>query len=164
MLAELLRYPTVSAVLAACVTALLGMGAFFLQTQYKILLDKRERRRLLYETLIEQVFRLLDAKPGRESSQVMTEIEKSWLFASDGVLKACYSIFEVYEAAANESDAGASLKLRESAQSREQFAAAVSDLFIALRAESYGLSRIDQEWALKHVKIYEWGALHNGDE
>lgn len=153
---EILKHP---AVLAA-VAALLGIVSYSYQAHRTRLAAEHERRRQLYEALIENVFRLLDAHPGREASSVMTSIEHSWLFASDDVLRACYRIIRIYGGTADPSDPGSGIV--NNPKAKTEFAKAVASLFVAMRKDLMPTRRtaIEEAWARKVIEIYEWGAPH----
>ncbi len=106
------------------------------------------------------MFKLLSARPGEETSRVITAIEKSWLFASDDVLKACYQVFDVYAEVTKGMDQE-SQSLKWTDDSLTRFEQAVAMLFVAMRADLLGnwrTSRIDEEWARAKVRVFRSGA------
>ena len=139
-------------------TGLVGILTFAYQARRKHAAEQSERQRLLYESLIEHVFQLLSAKPGKDRSAVITAIEKSWLFASDEVLRACYKVLDVYiDEGSHDYDLAESMRI--DTKARRQFGNAVAELFIAMRTDLHGAkSRIDEEWAREVVHVYPSGA------
>jgi len=142
----------------AIISGLIGIITFAYQARKKHVDEQTERKRLLYESLIENVFKLLSAKPGIERSLVLTEIEKSWLFASEEVLIACYAVLSVYD-----DDSGSKYDLAKSIHddqhARLQFENAVAELFCAMREDLRGTnSGITVDWAKSVVRVYDSGA------
>ena len=148
----------------ATFAAVFGIITYACQAHIKRRDERHERRRKLYESLIEHVFRLLAATPGDESSKAMTEIEKSWLFASDGVLRACYQVFGIYEEIASGPNSP-SVTLRTDEQVRKRYGEAVAALFVAMRDDLRGCdTTLGEDWARQVVKVYFWGAPAAGPE
>lgn len=146
-------------------TALLGVLTYAIQERRKHMTALAERRQALYEKLIRDLVDLLIARTGAERSKLITEIEKGWLFASDGVLHASYHLLEIYddlyrEVANEESPSEALLnKVRANQEIRRRVAHSLAKVFWAMRADVRGDTKIKAAWAKAHFKIYDWGAL-----
>ncbi len=161
-ISEILAHPASIVI----ITALLGIFTYSYQSFKNRQAVEYERKRKLYETLIQDVFKLLRVAPGQEASAVMSDIEKSWLFASDDVLRFCYQIIKVYGRAAKEGDP--TQGIMQNPVARKDFADGIARLFVAMRKDLVyrQSSKIDEPWALEVIEIYEWGAPYreNQDE
>src|SRR6185436_4806529 len=123
------------------VTALAGVITYTIQERRKHQAALDERRQDLYEQLIRDLVDLLIAKTGAERSQQITEIEKGWLFASDGVLHACYELLEVFDelyaqVAGEEAPSTALFNMVRSDQKiRDRLAHSLAKIFLAMRKD-----------------------------
>jgi hypothetical protein len=134
---------------------LFGILSFGYRSVTKAIEEKRERKRRQYEKLIESVFRLLDAKEGKEISEILTNIELSWLYAPDNVLKASYKVMGAFGTVRK--DAEFSESIRKNTNARNEFEMAVAELFVAIRRDLRTWSFISERWAKSHVVIYDQG-------
>ena len=143
------------------ITGAVGAGAYLFQDWRKTVADSRDKKRELYEVLLENIFRLFYVNSPKEKSELVTKIEKCWLFSSDGVLKACYSLLELFDATAkNHRDIGKAL--RESDKTKTDFEDRIAQIFFHMRKDLRGrTTKIDEKWAEKNIVIYKWGALMN---
>jgi hypothetical protein len=161
-------------ILGIVLTALLGVLAYATQEHLKRKAALDERRQALYEKLIRDLVDLLIATSGAERSRLITEIEKGWLFASDGVLKACYKFLAIYDRLCHENvPKGVALssevltKVRSDKRVRQEIALSLAGIFLAMRRDVRHDNKIKDNWAKAHFQIYEWGAIdqsHKADD
>src|SRR5919197_654297 len=84
-------------VLLVVLTAAIGLVTYAWQEHVRRRTALAERRQVLYESLIGNLVDLLAADSADERSNLLTEIEKGWLFASDDVLRASYNYLSEYD-------------------------------------------------------------------
>jgi|GEM_PF-2127560 len=153
-------------VLVAIIAAALGLGTYAWQEKLKRETTLNERKQGLYENLIRNLFELLAADTGAERSKYITDIEKSWLFASDEVLRACYDFLEVYDDLCGSLTEPSKVlkgkdilqRVRTDADLKEQLGKSLACIFLAMRKDMRA-SKISREWAMSKFKIYSWGIV-----
>jgi hypothetical protein len=160
----------VLAVLLVVIPASVGLVTYALQERDRRAAALSQRRRELYESLIGNLFDLPAATDRVDRSDRITEIEKSWLFASDDVLEALYAYLDAYDElcrAALEGevfDSEAVLdQVRREPATRQRMAELLARLFVEMRREVREDTEITDEWAKQHFQIYLWGILSGGD-
>ena len=145
-------------IFAAVLTACIGILTLLYKFIATISDSKREKKRELYERLIENVFRLLDAEVGAERSRVLTNIEMSWLFAPDDVLASCYEVLEAFEYASKTQNPTDSI--RKDPDSKDMFEKAVSKLFVAMRNDlKFTKTNIDLSSSLINPFAYKYSSI-----
>jgi hypothetical protein len=147
-------------VVVAIVAAIVGLVTYWVQEALKRRTALNQRREVLYENLLRDLFELLVAETGEARSTVITRIEKSWLFASDDVLVACYRFLDTYDELYRSAEDPASVltAVRSDPKVRERLSEIFSGIFLAMRRDTRR-SRISAEWAKGEVQIYSWGII-----
>lgn len=153
--------------LVVLVPAALGLLGYFWQDWVRRRSALAERRQTLYENLVGSLIALLGATSGPRRSELMTEIEKGWLFASDDVLNACYVYLAAYDALCQSAmSEDGSLepmavvkKLRMEAQTRHDLGEKLSVIFHAMRRDLRGDSQFERLTEASNFQIYSWGVL-----
>ncbi len=138
-------------------TAVIGLIVYYTQEWIKRRSALAERRQALYEVILRNVFDLLVARTGDTRSKFLTEIEKSWLFASDGVLRACYVYLDLYDRTER---AGQDILevARNDESKRLELEDAFAAIFLAMRRD-IRWTRISHKWANANVELYPWGII-----
>ena len=153
-------------VLVAILVAGLGVFTYAWQEKLKRETALNKRKQGLYENLMRNLFELLAADTGAERSKYITDIEKSWLFAPDEVLHACYDFLEVYDdLCCSLTEPHKVLKGKDILQRvraddglKEKLGKSLARIFLAMRKDMRA-SKISQAWALDKFKIYSWGIV-----
>ena len=142
-------------------TGIVGAGTYLIQDWRKIAAEQRDRKMKLYEDLLESIFKLFYVTDAMDKSQLVSKIEKCWLFSSDEVLQACYEFLELYNSIAiSHPDSGTALRKNEI--TKRKFEVNISQIFFHMRNDLRGrTTKVDSEWAKRRIVIYEWGALMN---
>ncbi len=124
-----------------------------------------ERRRVLYEKLIRSLVELLGAGTAEDRSRLISEIETSWLFASDEVLRACYGYLEAYDEVCRSATRGDALdwtavlgKVRHP-DTRQMLRGRLAEVFVQMRRDIRRGTEINDDWAQEHFDIYCWGII-----
>ncbi len=152
--------------LGIILTAVLGILTYAWQEKVKQQTALAERRRTLYEQLIRNLVDLLIATTGTERSQLITEIEKGWLFASDDVLRASYDYLVIYnnlccpdERTDISSFNNVLTKVRSDMKVRREMGRKLAAVFLAMRRDLRADTAITSDWAKQHLQIYDWGVI-----
>ncbi len=105
------------------------------------------------------MFRLFYVKTSKDKSELVSKIEKGWLFSSDEVLKACYAFLNLFDTLATKyGDVGKAL--RENDNAKIEVESRIAQIFFHMRKDLRGRgTRLSVEWAEKNVVIFKWGAL-----
>lgn len=156
------------------VPILLGLATYVYQEWQNRKTHLAEHREEVYATLIRNLVGLLGTKTAAERSRLLTEIERAWLFASDGVLEACYAYIDLYDdycgmATTQGRDWSEILaELRADPDERNKLRDKLVEVFVAMRLDLRGRKRglrrrpgttIGTEWAHENFDIYCWGIL-----
>jgi len=152
--------------LSVILTALLGVGTYAYQEWIKRSNALAEHRRVLYEKWVRNLIELLAAETKVQRSQLISEVEKGWLFASDKVLKATYEYLDIYnELCCSHTEEG-TLKywnvlttLRRDRSVRKRIGESLAMIFLAMRRDIKANTKIHSQWAKEHLKIYDWGII-----
>lgn len=154
-----------TAVVVAIIAAVIGLLTYVVQDVLNRRSALKRRRQTLYEGLVRDLFELLVAKTGPERSKFITRVEKSWLFASDDVLAACYGFLDTYdtlsECAASEATDVLTI-VRSNSQIRGQVSEIFAKIFLAMRKE-IRRSKISAAWAQQKVRLYAWGIISRSE-
>ncbi len=152
-------------ILGVLVAGVVGMFAYAWQEHIKRNTTLAERRKELYENVLRCIFELLGVKPGPARSKLISEIEKSWLFASDDVLKALYGYLNIYNRHCSGGGEDCLAIVLDKPEIRKEFHTILSKVFLAMRRDIRRIrpTRINQDWADHHVRIYEWGIMAKPD-
>lgn len=153
-------------VLGLSIPVALGLLTYAYQEREKRNAALSERRRELYESLIRSLVELLCASTGEERSRLLTEIEKSWLFASDRVLDASYHYLIAYDRlcrsvikdnVVNGDEILA--RLRSDRELREGLRDRLAAVFTQMRSDIRPDTEITEDWARQRFDLYCWGIL-----
>ncbi len=79
------------------IAAVFGVLAYFIQAYLERQARLSERKQEHYLNLFRSVFELLVAEPGDARSVLLSDFERSWLYAPDKVVKACYEFLNFYD-------------------------------------------------------------------
>ena len=119
-----------------------------------------ERRKELYENWIRNLIELLAAKTEKRRSELITEIEKGWLFSSDAVLKAAYDYLELYDSICCSHIRGGQLgyedvlaALRGNEETRQEVAERLARVFLGMRQDIRRETKIEERWAIEKFKL-----------
>jgi hypothetical protein len=147
------------------VPILLGLLTYAYQERQRRTLHLAEHKERVYATLIRNLVELLGTHGARERSHLLTEIEKSWLFASDEVLEASYGYIALYDkqcrAATEEGRDWSDVltELRSDPANRKALRDQLARVFAAMRRDLRSDTKLEEAWALEHFDIYCWGIL-----
>jgi hypothetical protein len=154
----------VTPVVVAIVAAIVGLVTYWAQEALKRRSALNQRREVLYENLLRDLFELLVAETGQARSNVITRIEKSWLFASDDVLAACYRFLDAYDELYRDAEdsAGVLTSVRSDPQVRDRLSEIFAGIFLAMRRDTRR-SKVTPEWVEEKVRIYSWGIISRSE-
>ena len=145
-------------VIVALIAAFGALCGYIYQSRRSIKEKKLTSKQAQYERLIWNVFLLLSAKPGICYAKVLTEIEQSWLYASDDVLNRCYDMLEVHKELCKNSDRISALVTDD--QLREKFNIALGNLYVSMRKDlGFGTNLKMKNWPKDKVKLFPLGIL-----
>ena len=155
-------------------TAFLGILAYFIQA----FLDRRaklsESKQEHYVNLFRSIFELLVAEPGDARSILLSDFERSWLFAPDKVVKACYEFLNFYNEICDGRDREEVKKQKgfvcvrevmlsdrpEDVLDKRKMEELIARIFWAMRRDMKPWSSlITYRWARQHIILYDWGIL-----
>jgi hypothetical protein len=153
-------------VLLVALPAAIGVVTYAWQEHIRRRTALAERRQVLYESLIGNLVDLLTTATAEERSNLLTEIEKGWLFASDDVLRASYYYLSEYdrlccslmENGVVDSEAVLA-QVRSNAETRRKLGALLEAVFLEMRQESRTDTKLEAPKAIENFEIYLWGAL-----
>ncbi len=154
--------------ISASVPVLIAVIGFRIQSEVNRDAAYSERRRSLYEELIQSLVALLGARTPSERSRLLTQIEASWLFASDRVLLAIYAYLAAYDTVwmSVEGEDGCPdwdavfAEIGAGGKSQEQLRARLADVFMKMRLDmKKDHTELPESWADEKVKLYPWGVL-----
>jgi hypothetical protein len=159
----------IGALVGVILAGVIGVITYSWQENTKTKTAIEERRKDLYQALIRKLVELLAAKTGSARSEILSEIEKSWLFASDEVLKAIYDYMKMYDTYFAKSQGDILTEIRQNAASRDEIATSISRIFLAMRRDIKRIrpTLIDEDWIKNYVRVYEWGIIaadQDGDQ
>lgn len=142
-------------------TGLIGIITYAWQERVKRKNAMDDQRLKLYDVLLYSLVKLLSAEPGIERSKLVAELERSWLFASDEVLTACYTYMDVYNQLTLAHEGRLPEVLRSDQETRRKVSEKLAEVFWAMRRE---LKKTDiaKSWANEHIQIYQWGIIAGG--
>jgi hypothetical protein len=154
-------------VLLVVLPAAIGLVTYAWQEHVKRRTALAERRQVLYESLVGNLVDLLVADSAERRSDLLTEIEKGWLFASDDVLRASYAYLSEYDRLCcsfvtkdGSVDSEAVLaQVRSNDETRSKLGDLLEAVFLEMRQESRTDTELEAPKAIADFKIYVWGAL-----
>lgn len=153
-------------VLGLSIPVALGLLTYAYQEREKRNAALSECRRELYESLIRSLVELLCASTGEERSRLLTEIEKSWLFASDRVLDASYRYLTAYDnlcrSVMNDNIVSGDeilMRLRSDRALREGMRDRLAAVFTQMRRDIRPDTEVTEDWARERFDLYCWGIL-----
>jgi hypothetical protein len=117
-----------------------------------------ERRQKLYEDLNGALFGLILAKTSTERRNIIAQIEKGWLFASDDVVAALFKYMELYDELWLEAAGDVRQLIRADAAARKKLEQAMSALFLAMRQDLRS-TKISPTSAETYMHFYQCGML-----
>ena len=148
---EILKNPGV----IVFITGLVGACTYLFQDWRKTAVDRRDRKRQLYEELLKNIFELFFINSQEERCELVSKIEKCWLFSSDEVLKECYSFLKQFDSILKESE-----EIRKSVKTKESFENIIARIFFQMRHDLRGrTTKIKENWAEENVVIYGWRGI-----
>ncbi len=157
--------------LSIVVTALLGIITYSWQEWIKRKNKLSEYRYSLYKEWIRQLIELLVAKTGEDMSDLISEIEKGWLFASDGVLEAAYNYLNYCDSLYCTKTRNSKIKhntvlekLQSDEKIKENVSERLSNVFLSMRQDIRSDTKINMQWAQKNFKIYDFGIIAKRDK
>ena len=136
-----------------------GIITYWYQQNLQRKADLQERKLGLYTTLGANIFKLLAAKPGPNRAELLSQIERCWLFASDGVLEGCYEFLAIYDQVDERDTRGMQECVRNDPTIRQKLEQALAKIFYEMRIDIKPETGKTIEWAQKNTKIYEWGVI-----
>jgi cobalamin biosynthesis Mg chelatase CobN len=156
----------ISGIGALVVAIFTGIFVYNYQQNRKRQTQLAERRKDLYEELIRKLIELIVARTGADRSLLLSEIEKSWLFASDAVLQTIYDYLEKFDQYYEKSGGNILAEIQTNDDSRDDMANILAKIFLAMRKDISRIrpTAIDEEWIETHVKVYKWGVIANEPE
>jgi len=160
----------ITIVVAVSIPVFLGFIGYWHQEKSKRRAELSERRRVLYESLVQSLIGLLGARTPKERSRLLTEIETGWLFAADAVLEACYRYLAAYDGLCSSVMGEEALdwnsvltKIRSDADARVDLGTRLSDVFVEMRRDLKKDTKITRDWARRNVDVYCWGIVSAGE-
>lgn len=152
-------------ILGLIITGIIGIITYAWQEHIKRITALAENKKVLYERLLSALFELFIVKSGPSQSQLISEVEKSWLFASDNVLDSLYKYMSLYDRHFKDGKDDVLEKIKKNPQVRKEFEESIAEVFMSMRKDIEGIhSKKDIKWAKSHVKIYDWGIVTELDE
>jgi hypothetical protein len=117
-----------------------------------------ERRQKLYEDLNGALFGLILAKTPTERRNIIAQIEKGWLFASDDVVAALFQYMELYDDLWLKAEGDVRRLIRDDEAARNQLERAMATLFLAMRQDLRS-TKISPTLAEEYMHFYKCGML-----
>lgn len=142
-------------------TGIMGIIAYIWQEKIKRETALTEHRKELYEELLHNFFDLIITENVLKRSEYISKIERSWLFASDKVLEACYEILQFIDSYCVDQHKPVLAIMRDNQKFREDFEDKLAVLFLEMRRDIKGFkgTKIDEKWAKGRIKVYGWGII-----
>jgi hypothetical protein len=169
----------VETALTLLIAAILGILAYFIQAILERQARLAERKQEHYVNLFRSIFELFVAEPGDERSVLLSDFERSWLFAPDDVVKACYEFLNFYnDICENRKREGVKIRKgfvcirsvmlsdrEEDIRDKEKMEAIIADIFWAMRWDMKPWrTRLARKWREEHIQLYDWGILARKDK
>ncbi|AFY94375.1 hypothetical protein [Chamaesiphon minutus] len=140
------------------VTGAIGVATYTWQENIKRQTEIVERRQKLYEDLNGALFGLILATTPAERRNIIAQIEKGWLFASDDVLAALFKYMELYDELWVQAAGNVRQLIREDKIARKNLEQSMSDLFLAMR-QDLRRTKIPTNLARQYMHFYQCGML-----
>jgi hypothetical protein len=149
---------TLLPLIGVLLTGAIGVATYTWQENIKRQTEIVERRQKLYEDLNGALFGLILAKNTAERRQIIAQIEKGWLFASDDVLAALFKYLELYDKHWLQSAGNMQQLIYEDVTVRTDIEQAMAAIFLAMRND-LRTTKISPALAREYMQFYRFGLL-----
>ena len=153
-------FKDLSILFAALVASGSAIFGYFYQSKKDREEKRRAERKAQYEIILFNVFKLLYQKPGKDYAETLIEIEKSWLYASDEVLKNCYLILDLHKDICLDKTGLPINGLKTNPDLLDDFNKALGVLFASMRHDlKLGKKKNEDQWPQEKVELFPAGIL-----
>jgi hypothetical protein len=152
--------PLIGSLIGVLLTGAIGLATYAWQENIKRQTELVERRQKLYEDLNGALFGLILAKTAEERGNIIAEIEKGWLFASDDVLATVFKYMESYDNYWMQAGGDIQQLIREDETARQSIEMAMAVIFLAMRQDLRS-TKISETLAKDYMHFYKCGMLNH---
>lgn len=154
--------PLLGSILGISLTGAIGVLTYTWQENTKRKIDLVRRRQELYEKLNGALFGLMIAQDWAERRNVLADIEKAWLFASDEALDAIFEYMKCYDRWWTEAKGDVLPLIKNNPQAREEIEQGLATIFLAMRRDLRS-TNVSNNVSQNYMQFYNCGLLNPFD-